>query len=274
MLEEFKERIENAKEKQFLLMERFHIGDTVYPFWLKNFIVYGTVIDIDTVARKIICDFNGVRRQFCPEDLMLVNPALMCSSSNKSKKASKEETQLSPDTDNGINAICKECKGEVAVSYNEKEGKTDFVCTECGKRIPENKLSEKTKKAMREAALKVADVKIDDVKKLEKLLKDTFKRVDEGMHCWCQLPSGNYFTTEDEEINEEAGLLCYINERVDALGYPAGKMLVDLGSITDENDCKSIAEYAFECDAEFTDDDNDKLASELMEIAKLLIKGE
>jgi site-specific DNA-adenine methylase len=166
MLEEFADRIQNAKDKQFMLMERFHVGDTVYPFWLKNFIVYGTVIDIDTVARKIICDFNGVMRQFCPEDLMLVNPNLVQSNNGKSKKASKEETQLSPDTDNGINAICKECKGEIAVSYNEKEGKTDFVCTECGKRIPENKLSEKTKKAMRRVAFKNAELENSDNDKL------------------------------------------------------------------------------------------------------------
>lgn len=271
MLEEFKDRIENAKNKQFMLIERFHIGDTVYPFWLKNFIVYGTVIDIDTIARKIICDFNGVRRQFCPEDLMLVNPALMCVKKTN-KKASKAETHLSPDTDNGINAICKECKGEVAVSYNEKAGKTDFVCTECGKRISEDKLSEKTKKAMRKAALKVADVKIDNVKQLEKLLKDTFKHIDEGMHCWCQLPSGNYFTTQDEDEDGKGVLRCYINERVDALGYPAGKMLCDLGSVSDENDCKAIAEYAFECDGDFIEDDNDKLASELMNIAKMLLE--
>lgn len=157
MLQEFKDRIQNAKDKQFKLIERFHVGDTVYPFWLKNFIVYGIVIDIDTVARKVICDFNGVMRQFCPEDLMLVNPNLVQSSKEKLKKASKEETHLSPDTDNGINAICKECKGEIAVSYNEKEAKTDFVCTQCGKRIPENKLSEKSKKAMRKIAFKNED---------------------------------------------------------------------------------------------------------------------
>jgi hypothetical protein len=90
MLEEFADRIQKAKDKQFMLIERFHVGDTVYPFWLKNFIVYGTVIDIDTVARKVICDFNGVMRQFCPEDLMLVNPNLVQSSKGKNKKASKE----------------------------------------------------------------------------------------------------------------------------------------------------------------------------------------
>lgn len=267
MLEEFADRIQKAKDKQFMLMERFHIGDTVYPFWLRNFIVYGTVIDIDTVARKIICDFNGVMRQFCPEDLMLVNPNLVQLSKGKTKKASKEQTQLSPDTDNGINAICKECKGEIAVSYNEKEGKTDFVCTQCGKRIPENKLSEKTKKAMRKAALKIADVQIDNAKDLEKMLKNTFKDVDKGKHCWCQLPSGNYFTTEDKDEDGQGVLYCYINEKVDAMGYPSGKMIEDLGAMKDENDAKSIAEYVFKCD------ENRKIASELKNIAKLLMRG-
>ena len=217
MLEEFRERIENAKTKQYRLLERFHVGDAVYPFWLKNFIVYGIVIDIDTVARKVICDFNGVRRQFCPEDLMLVNPDLArrdtlgitaSTTDNDEYKyyvvldsgkiesgweykedaedrhealtedgvhskvvarrtlkgierddsswhagpvrtASAKETHLSPDTDNGIRARCKECGGEIAVSYDEQTACSDFVCTNCGKRISENDLSKKTKKAMR-----------------------------------------------------------------------------------------------------------------------------
>lgn len=89
MLEEYKERIQNAKDKRYKLLDRFHIGDTVYPFYLKNVIVYGTVIDIDTVARKIICDFNGMRRQFCPEDLMLLNPGL---DNRNIKKASFKKT--------------------------------------------------------------------------------------------------------------------------------------------------------------------------------------
>lgn len=153
MLEEFRERIENAKTKQYRLLERFHVGDAVYPFWLKNFIVYGIVIDIDTVARKVICDFNGVRRQFCPEDLMLVNPDLASRDTlgirDASRTASAKETQLSPDTDNGISARCKECGGEIAVAYDEQTACSDFVCTGCGKRISEHDLSSKTKKAMR-----------------------------------------------------------------------------------------------------------------------------
>lgn len=156
MLDELKERIENAKAKPYRLLDRFHVGDAVYPFWLKNFIVYGIVIDVDRVARKIICDFNGVRRQFCPEDLMLVNPDLANRDTlgirDASRTASAKETQLppvSPDTDNGISARCRECGGEIAVAYDEQTATSDFVCTSCGRRISEKDLSRKTKKAMR-----------------------------------------------------------------------------------------------------------------------------
>lgn len=164
MLEEFADRIQNAKDKQFKIFERFHIGDTVYPFWLNNFVVYGTVIDIDLVARKIICDFNGVRRQFCPEDLMLVNPVLAGPrGGNKNrtadwknsfeKKLALKGVEEKPEADNGINCVCKECGGEVAVSYNERTAKTDFVCTQCGKRISEDKVSKKCKEKMRKGSL-------------------------------------------------------------------------------------------------------------------------
>lgn len=166
MLDEFKDRIDYAKNKQYKIMNRFHIGDTVYPFWLKNFLVYGIVVDIDTVARKIICDFNGIRRQFCPEDLMLVNPNFVRNPERTASiKKSKAETHLSPDTDNGIDAICKECGGEIAVSYDEKNATSDFVCTQCGKRIPENKVSQKTKKAMRKIAFKENSI-VDSMTKL------------------------------------------------------------------------------------------------------------
>lgn len=234
MLKEYEERINNAKNKQFKIFERFHIGDKVYPFWLHGLVVYGTVTDIDTVARKIFCDFNGVTRQFQPEDLMHVNSEIVNSETLKKRTASarkidrkeygfyvvledgsiesgweykedandrkKEladesipskvltrrslgdkpldnanwhkgaitasakdksdesedgtyskfsETHLSPDTDNGIKAICKKCGGEIAVSYDGQHAKSDFVCTKCGIRISEDDLSEKTKKAMR-----------------------------------------------------------------------------------------------------------------------------
>lgn len=242
MLKEFEERITNAKNKQFRMLERFHIGDAVYPFWLKGIIVYGIVTDVDTVARKVICDFNGVSRQFCPEDLMHVNPELINASTAKKRNASKridnkdysfyvvlgngniesgweyredaldrmnelkddgvkskvlsrralgekplddanwhkgriakereasadgayskfDDTQLSPDTDNGISATCRKCGGEIAVSYDENTATSDFVCTKCGNRIPEDKLNEKTKKAMRENQMRHMSASSDD----------------------------------------------------------------------------------------------------------------
>ena len=268
MLKEFEDRIENAKNKQFRMLERFHIGDAVYPFWLKGLVVYGIVTDVDTVARKVICDFNGVRRQFCPEDLMHVNPELVNASTAKKRTASKDgsyskqdETHLSGDTDNGISATCKKCGGEIAVSYDEKSAKSDFVCTQCGQRISEDKLNSKTKKAMKENQmmnLRVASKEVSNEKELSDLLKRTIAGIDRGMHCWCQLPSGNWFCTEDEDGDDGKGILCcYINEKTDSLGYPMGEMLVDCGIVHDESECDEIAKYAFECDAELADEDDD-----------------
>jgi RNA polymerase-binding transcription factor DksA len=68
---------------------------------------------------------------------MLTNPELV----RASKIASKLENEL--------NLKCKKCGGEIAVAYDEQKATSDFVCTQCGKRIPEERLSEKTKEAMR-----------------------------------------------------------------------------------------------------------------------------
>lgn len=362
MLKEFEERIDNAKNKQFRMLERFHIGDAVYPFWLKGFIVYGIVTDVDTVARKVFCDFNGVRRQFCPEDLMHVNPELINASTVKKRNAAAridrkeygfyvvlddgsiesgwefeddakdrrnelaedsisskvktrralgekpldnanwhkgvitasakkesdgayskfDETHLSPDTDNGIKAVCQKCGGEIAVSYDEKTATSDFVCTKCGHRIPEDGLSKETKKAMRlnqKRNFKASAVGIDNPDDLASLLKETIADIDNGRHCWCQLPSGNWFCTEDDDDEDGNGMLCcYINEKVDSMGYPFGEMLVDCGIVKDESDADDVARYAFKCDRELADEDgrtasNKALAQELARVAKELIRN-
>ena len=317
MLEEFADRIQNAKDKQYRMLERFHVGDTVYPFWLHNFIVYGTVIDIDKVARKVICDFNGIARQFCPEDLMLVNPAFVQADSVKvaserkldrkgyqfycvledgsiesgwefnedaidrqkemkedgisSKVVSrrtmgdrpddnanwhrgriaKAETHLSPDTDNGIDAVCKECGGEIAVSYDEKRAVSDFVCTKCGKRIPESRLSEKSKKAMRErqaAFLKCAKENVVSTPNvLERILMNTLKYLKRGAHCYCLLPSGNWFSTEPDDNRD--GLDCFITENVDREGYPDGLQLWESDYLLDSKDeCGQMAREVLRVD--------------------------
>jgi len=82
MLKEYKDRIEYAKNKSLMFLERFKPGNTVYPIVSNNMAVYGTVIAVDKVTRKVVCDFNGNEKQFDPEDLILTNPAF-------AKKANK-----------------------------------------------------------------------------------------------------------------------------------------------------------------------------------------
>lgn len=91
----------------------------------------------------------------------------------------------------------------------------------------------------------------NEVSELENLLKNTLSNIENGEHCWYKMPSGNYFTTEPFEEDGINYLCCYINEKVDALGYPSGEMLIDLGSITEESQCHAMAVDAFECDKEF-----------------------
>ena len=188
-LEGIKERVQEAKNKPYRMLERFHVGDIVYPFWLHNMIVYGTVIDIDTVAHKVICDFNGIRRQFCPEDLMLTNPELV--KATRARNASVEPQ-------NDLNLKCKECGGEIAVSYDEKKAASDFVCTQCGKRIPEEKLSEKTKKAMRNCIAKsVLASDASEVIKAIETIKQYAKKVKGFFHDCFELEISGGLSTEN-----------------------------------------------------------------------------
>ena len=154
MMEQYNDRIENAKEKQFRLLNRFHIGDYVYPFWLKNFVVYGTVIDIDTVARKIICDFNGVERQFDPEDLMLINPDLSNNKQAMKKasynrivnavyyKSSPSQYKLSKNEEESGEAFCPACKKALQPSFNAETKEVSLVCPDCGKTFDEKNIVE------------------------------------------------------------------------------------------------------------------------------------
>lgn len=290
MLKEFEERIQNAKDKQFRIFERFHVGDAVYPFWLKGFIVYGIVTDIDTIARKIYCDFNGVRRQFCPEDLMLVNPELINASTVKKRNASEEgtyskhdETHLSPDTDNGIEAICDKCGGEIAVSYDEKTATSDFVCTKCGERIPESELSDKSKKAMREQMVEhmrcARENAVESPSELKKYIEKHFTKYPQ-MHPYCLLPSGNWFSTEIEKDNS---LDCYITDSITPDGFPPsshnnadGWVLKDCGNCDDVDECDDMARHVFQEDNMLqrvaSVQSNDGIARELACVAKDLIR--
>lgn len=153
MMEQYKDRIENAKNKQWKMIDRFHIGDCVYPFWFKNFVVYGIVTDIDTVARKIICDFNGVSRQFDPEDLMLLNPDISNKKSSKKAsfnkivnavyyKSSPNQYKMSnEEKETGI-AYCSKCGGMLQPSFSAETKSTSLVCSKCGKTYDESNIVE------------------------------------------------------------------------------------------------------------------------------------
>ena len=90
MLEEYKDRIDGAKNKFSLALERYHIGDIVYPFFAKNLVNWGTVVNIDVKARKIIVNFNGVERQFDPEWLIHTNPDLNTGNNDTETKIAKK----------------------------------------------------------------------------------------------------------------------------------------------------------------------------------------
>lgn len=180
MLEEYQERIQNAKDKQFRIFERFHIGDCVYPFWLNGVIVYGTVIDIDTVARKIICDFNGVVRQFQPEDLMHLNPDFAkARKSFKKKKAiyyaeSPSKYKMSEDEKETGKIKCNKCGEEMEPSFNPETKESAYVCKSCDnslsvKKVVSNKRPSYNNRVNRR---RLTDDKINHIAK--KILKEHF----------------------------------------------------------------------------------------------------
>lgn len=152
MFEEYEERIENAKNKRLKMLDRFHIGDAVYPFWLKNFVVYGIVIDIDTVARKIICDFNGVRRQFEPEDLMVLNPAFEHNARRRASinhtanrvavyyKSSPSQYKVSEDEREQGEALCPKCKSVLEPKFDAATKSVSLVCPDCGRLFNESNI--------------------------------------------------------------------------------------------------------------------------------------
>jgi len=84
---------------------------------------------------------------------------------------------------------------------------------------------------------------------LTKLLQDTFAGRESGRHCWCQLPSGNWFCAEPEDEGGNTILSCCIVDHIDLLGYPYGNIVEDCGCAYNNADCKVIAEYAINCDS-------------------------
>jgi len=55
-------------------LNSFNIGDVVYPFFARNLVNWGVVVDINPTIRKVVVNFNGINRQFDPEWLIKTNP--------------------------------------------------------------------------------------------------------------------------------------------------------------------------------------------------------
>lgn len=95
----------------------------------------------------------------------------------------------------------------------------------------------------------MSEKKTTTEERLAARLKKAIAGIDLGMHCWSRLPSGRWFCTEDADGEGGKGILhCYINERVDSCGYPAGEMLADCGIVHDESECDDVAAYVLQRD--------------------------
>ena len=159
MLEEFKERIEHAKNKPYLALQMFEIGDIVYPFFAHNLVNWGTVVDINPVTRKITVNFNGINRQFDPEWLIKTNPEIKTASINKHKvahnfhkmvqalyyKEAPSIFKMSQDEKETGEALCPKCKSVLEINYDIENKEAVLTCTNCGKTINKSKIASMNK---------------------------------------------------------------------------------------------------------------------------------
>ena len=157
MLEDINDRIEKAKSKPLLALERFHIGDIVYPFFSHNLVNWGTVVDIIPSTRKIIVNFNGINRQFDPEWLIHTNPDLKKASKNRIAyqfdrmvesvyyKEAPSMFKLSESEKESGEAICPTCGKLLQIYFNPQTKKADLICENCGRKISGEKIIEASK---------------------------------------------------------------------------------------------------------------------------------
>ena len=75
--DEINDSIERAKDLRGVLLKRFKAGDVVYPIWQTwECPVWGVVVFVDPVCRKLTVNFNGTERRLDPEEVIPVNPEL------------------------------------------------------------------------------------------------------------------------------------------------------------------------------------------------------
>ena len=95
LLEGIAESIDKAKKIRMRELERFHIGDVVFPLYqMWEPLLWGIVTDIGLTTHKITVNINGVLRQYDPEELIMTNPELkQPNRNNEDKKRIEDEIQ-------------------------------------------------------------------------------------------------------------------------------------------------------------------------------------
>lgn len=153
-MDELKQRIQKAKERPYLTLNSFNIGDVVYPFFARNLVNWGVVVDINPTIRKVVVNFNGINRQFDPEWLIKTNPQLK-QANNKKKFAQKFNRmvesvyykeapsvfKMSRDEKEMGEAVCPKCKSVFEIHYDVNNKQAVLVCPKCGRKLNQSKIA-------------------------------------------------------------------------------------------------------------------------------------
>lgn len=71
VFDRIRESAEKAKNMRAMQLERFHVGDTVYPLYQEwHPILWGTVVDVDYNIHKVIVNIDGIERQYEPNEIL------------------------------------------------------------------------------------------------------------------------------------------------------------------------------------------------------------
>lgn len=145
MLPELKDKVNYAKTKFSMPIDRFKVGDVVYPVYDRHLNNWGTIVNIDETIRMIDVDFNGYIRRFQPEWLIHTNPDF--SKNSKKKVASvrpkfalyyKEKPALYKQSiSEGVDGVfrCPKCKENMKTVFDIENKSTILICDNCGRKI-------------------------------------------------------------------------------------------------------------------------------------------
>ena len=131
----------------------FDIGDIVYPFFSRNLVNWGTVVDINPVTRKVTVNFNGIERQFDPEWIIKTNPEIKVSSKKRVAQEYHKMVQalyykeapsilkMSQEQEQTGQMYCPKCHQKLVCEFDIQNSCASFVCKKCGKKIARNKIA-------------------------------------------------------------------------------------------------------------------------------------